>query len=252
MLFALLRPGKIISLAILVAIVGGAWWAWGRLHRSEPASRSSALGAVRDAKGEAERVPAAGVYVYAAGGDERIGLGPLSVGRKLPTDQLLVVTPSPNSRFVDLRVSTDHSEGWRIQTSAAGIKGIARTIRVGTLGYTREVSGNAVPPVLLRPAKFRRGLKWQSVYKVGAIVFRRESAVVDRETLTIGGRQVRTWVIQTKETVTGALHGDETRKEWWSPSLALDVKVEWHRNLDGKIVNIVSDALVLRSLTPLR
>jgi hypothetical protein len=252
MLFALLRPGKIISLAILVAIVGGAWWAWGRLHRSEPASRSAALGDVRDAKGEAARIPAAGVYVYAAGGDERIGLGPLSVGRALPTDQLLVVTPSPNSRFVDLRVSTDHSEGWRIQTSDVGIKGIARTIRVGTLGYTREVSGNAVPPVLLRPAKFRRGLKWQSVYKVGAIVFRRESAVVDRETLTIGGRQVRTWVIQTKETVTGALHGDETRKEWWSPSLALDVKVEWHRNLDGKIVNILSDTLVLRSLTPLR
>jgi hypothetical protein len=59
-------------------------------------------------------------------------------------------------------------------------------------------------------------------------------------------------VIQTKETVTGALHGDETRKEWWSPSLALDVKIEWHRNLDGKIVNIVSDTLVLRSLTPSR
>src|SRR5215218_7067933 len=119
MLFAFLRPGKIISLAILVAIVGGAWWAWGRLHRSEPASRSAALGDVRDAKGEAAKIPAAGVYVYAAGGDERIGLGPLSVGRKLPTDQLLVVTPSPNSRFVDLRVSTDHSEGWRIQTSDA-------------------------------------------------------------------------------------------------------------------------------------
>ncbi len=252
MLFAFLRPGKIISLAILVAIVGGAWWGWGRLHRSEPASRSEALGAVRDAKGQDSGIPKTGIYVYASGGDERIGLGPLSVGRTLPSDQLLVVTSSPNSRFVDLRVSGDHSEGWRIQTSDAGIKGIARTIKVGTFGYTREVSGNAVPPVLLRPAKFRRGLKWQSVYKVGAIVFRRESAVVGRETLTIGGRPVRTWVIQTKETVTGALHGDETRKEWWSPSLAVDVRVEWHRNLDGKIVNIVSDTLEMRSLDPLR
>ena len=69
-----------------------------------------------------------------------------------------MVTPSPNSSSVDLRVSSDHAEGWRIQSSDAGAKGIARTIRVGTFGYTREVSGNAVPPVLLRPAKFRRGL----------------------------------------------------------------------------------------------
>ena len=97
-----------------------------------------------------------------------------------------------------------------------------------------------MPPVLLRPAKLRRGLKWQSVYKVGAIVFRRESAVVGRQAKTIAGRTVRTWVIQTKETVTGALHGDESRKEWWSPTLGVDVRVEWHRNLDGTIVNIMS------------
>lgn len=252
MLFAFLRPGKIISLAILVTLVGGGWWAWGRLHRSEPASRSAALATVRDAKGQVAGIPATGIYPYASGGDERIGFGPLSVGRKLPKVALLVVTPSPNSRFVDLRVSGDHSEGWRIQTSEAGVKGIARTIKVGTFGYTREVSGNAVPPVLLRPARFRRGLQWESVYKVGAIVFHRESSVVGRETLTIGGRPVRTWVIQTKETITGALHGDETRKEWWSPSLAVDVRIEWHRNLDGTIVNIVSDTLELKTITPSR
>jgi hypothetical protein len=252
MLFAFLRPGKIISLAILVALVGGGWWSWGRLHRSEAASRSAALGVVRDARGSASGIPAAGVYQYASGGDERIGLGPLSVGRKLPKDALLVVSQSPNSRYLDLRVSGDHTEAWRIQTSEAGVKGIARTIEVGTFGYTRKVSGNAVPPVLLRPAKFRRGLKWQSVYKVGAIVFRRESVVVGRQMLTVGGRAVRTWVIQTRETVTGALHGDEIRKEWWSPTLAVDVRVEWHRNLDGSIVNIVSDTLELKALTPLR
>ncbi|MDX6377717.1 MAG: hypothetical protein QOE98_2020 [Gaiellaceae bacterium] len=252
MLFALLRPGKMISLAILVAIVGGGWWAWGRLHRSEPASRSAALGAVRDAKGNASGLPRAGVYQYSSGGDERIGFGPLSVGRKLPKDALLVVTPSPNSRYLDLWVSGDHTEGWRVQTSASGTKGIARTIEVGTFGYTRTVTGNAVPPVMLRPARLRRGLKWRSVYKVGAIVFHRESSVLARQTLTIGGRAVRTWVIQTKETVTGALHGDETRKEWWSPSLGVDVRVEWHRNLDGTIVNILSDTLEMKSLDPLR
>lgn len=252
MLFSVFRPGKLISLAILVAIAGGVWWAWGRIHRSEAADRSSALAAVRDGDGPEAGAPRPGVYVYASGGDERIGFGPLSVGRKLPKDALLVVSASPNSKFVDLRLSGDHSEGWRIQSSDSGVKGIARTIKVGTLGVSREVSGNAVPPVLLRPPRLRRGLKWSSVYKVGAIVFHRESRVLDRKVMTVGGRQVRTWVIQTQETATGALHGDETRKEWWSPSLGLDVRVEWHRNLDGTIVNIMSDTLELRSVDPLR
>ena len=182
MLFAFLRPGKIISLAILVAIVGGVWWAWGRLHRSEPASASAALAAVRDAKGDDDRHPGAGVYHTRRAATSGSGSARSPSAASSRRTRCSWSPPSPNSRFLDLRLSSDHSEGWRIQTSDAGVKGIARTIRVGTLGYTREVSGNAVPPVLLRPAKFRRGLKWQSVYKVGAIVFRRESAVVDRET----------------------------------------------------------------------
>lgn len=252
MLFALLRPGKIISLAILIAIVGGAWWAWGRLHRSDPASESAALASVRDAKGADTGTPRPGVYQYLSGGDERIGLGPLSVGRKLPTSALLVVSPTPNARTVDLRVSGDHAEGWRVQSGAAGLKGIARTIRVGTLGYSREVTGNAVPPVLLRPAKMKKGLAWSSIYKVGAIVFHRDSKVLDRATMTVSGRPIRTWVIQTQETVTGALHGDETRKEWWSPALGVDVRVEWHRDLEGTIQNVVSDTLDLKSVAPLR
>ena len=68
----------------------------------------------------------------------------------------------------------------------------------------------------------------------------------------MAGHPLRTWVIQTRETMTGALHGDETRKEWWSPTLALDVRIEWHRNLDGTIVNIVSDTLELKTVEPVR
>jgi hypothetical protein len=252
MLYALFRPGKIITLAILIAIVGGAWWAWGRLHRSDPPSESAALAAVRDAKGADAGTPRPGVYQYLSGGDERIGLGPLSVGRKLPPNALLVVSPSPNSRLVDLRVSGDHAEGWRVQSAPAGLKGISRTIRVGTFGYSREVTGDAVPPVLLRPAKLKKGQTWSSIYKVGGIVFHRDSKVLDRTTMTVSGRPLRTWVIQTQETATGALHGDETRKEWWSPTLGVDVRVEWHRDLDGTIQNIVSDTLDLKSITPLR
>jgi len=252
MLYTLFRPGKIISLAILIAIVGGAWWAWGRLHHSYAPSESAALAAVRDAKGTDAGTPRPGVYQYLSGGDERIGLGPLSVGRKLPSTALLVVSPSPNSRMMDLRVSGDHAEGWRVQSAPAGLKGIARTIRVGTFGYSRQVSGDAVPPVLLRPAKLKKGQVWSSIYKVGAIVFHRDSKVLDRATVAVKGRPIRTWIIQTQETLTGALHGEETRKEWWSPALGVDVRIEWHRDLDGTIQNVVSDTLDLTSAEPLR
>ncbi len=250
MIFAFLRPGRLISLLLLAAIVGGGWWGWGRLHRSEPASFSAALAAVRDATGPASGPPGPGVYRYTSGGDERIGLGPLSVGRSLPTEALLVVKAGPTSRDVEFRISEDHAEGWRIERSEEGIRGAARTIRVGTLGYTREVSGTATPAPLLRPAKFRRDLAWSDTYTVAGIVFRRESKVVGREVKTIAGRTVRTWVIEVRETATGALHGSDERKEWWSPSLGIDVRVEWHRDFDGTIVNIVSDTLELQSVEP--
>jgi hypothetical protein len=252
MLFAFLRPGRLISLLLLGGIIVGGWWAWSRLHRSEPASLAAALTAVRDAEGPENGPPLPGVYRYASGGDERIGIGPLSVGRSLPTEALLVVRPGPTTREVEFRISADHAEGWRIERGEDGIKGVARTIRVGTLGYTRQVSGSAEPPPLLRPAKFKRNMEWSDTYTVAGIVFRRESKVVDRQVMTIAGRTVRTWVIEVRETVTGALHGSDERKEWWSPTLGIDVRVEWHRDFDGTIVNIVSDTLELQAIDPIR
>ena len=236
MLFALLRPGKIITLAILIAIVGGAWWAWGRLHRSDPASESAALASVRDAKGADAGTPRPGVYQYLSGGDERIGLGPLSVGRKLPTSALLVVSPGPTSRTVDLRVSGDHAEGWRDAVRRGRAEGHrpddpGRNLRLLARGDRRRRPAGAAAPGE-DPKRASPGRRSTRSARSSSTATRRW---LDRATITVSGRPVRTWVIQTQETVTGALHGDETRKEWWSPALGVDVRVEWHRDLEGTI-----------------
>ena len=253
MLFALLRPGKLISLILLAAIVGGGWWGWNRLHRSEAASESAARAEVSRSSGGAAGVPKPGVYRFESRGDERIGVGPLTLGRQLPTRALVVVTPRGRAlREITTRYSKDHAESWRTESDSAGVKGVYRTLEIGTIGYTKKVTGRVVPPVLLWPRKPKEGQRWEGQYTVAGIVFRRSSTVVGRSSIDIAGHSVKVFEIRTTETVTGTLHGDEDIRQWWAPSLGLPVRVEWHRNLDGVIVNIVSDTLTLENVEPLR
>jgi hypothetical protein len=248
-----LRPGRLISLAMLVAIVGGGWWAWGRLHRSDPASVSDALASVRHAGKAGAGAPAAGVYPLISRGTERIGLGPLTVARTLPATALLVVTAAPGGeREVVLQLSTDHSEGVREHLGADGLYGVYRTLRLGTVGYTREITGEISPPVLLYPKALKVGAKWTSRYAMTGIVFVRDSKVSGKATVSVGGKPVKTWVIDTTETVTGIIHGADHLREWFAPTLGLAVRATFARTLDGTIVNVVQDGFDMASTTPSR
>ncbi len=248
-----LRPGRLISLAMLAAIVGGAWWGWGRLHRSEPASLSAALATVRQAGRSGTGVPSAGVYTTIASGTERIGLGPLTVARTLPTAALLVVSAAAGGeRDVTLALSTDHSETWRVHLGADGLYGTYRSLQIGTIGYTRQIAGDASPPVLLVPKGIKVGSTWTSRYAMTGIVFVRDAKVSGKETLTIGGHAVKTFVIDTTETVTGIVHGTDHLREWFAPSLGLVVRATWGRTLEGTIVNVVQASYELGSLAPSR
>ena len=248
-----LRPGRIISLAILVAIVGGGWWAWGRVHRSSSPSESEARSAVRAAPRTLVGVPKAGVWRYSSGGHERIGLGPISVGRDLPGRALVVVTALRNGeRSVETLLSSDHSEAWHVTPGADGLVGSFREVSIGTIGYRTSISGKTTPSVLLVPKHLRVGQTWKGQYAVTGIVFLRSSKVLRRETVAVGGVPVRTWVIATTETLTGVVHGEDALKEWWSPDLGLAVKISWHRRFQGSVINGVDDTLGLGSLLPLR
>ena len=252
-MFFFLRPGRIIRLAILLAVVFGGWWIWQRLHSSSAASAPAAVASLRKAHGTATGVPAPGVYRYRSTGSERIGIGPLTVRRTLPGQALVVVRPVTGGvRLVSTELSGDHAEGWRVEPTPDGWVGSYRSLSIGTVGYTRTIAGNALPTVLLVPAKLKVGQTWSSNYTVQGIVFQRDSKVTAKDIVMVGGVAYRVFVLSTRETVTGTLHGVDTLKEWWSPDLGLDLKLDWQRDLNGTIVNIASASLSLLSTTPAR
>lgn len=248
-----LRPGRLISLAMLAAIAGGAWWGWGRLHRSEPASLSAALATVRLAGKTGTGAPSWGVYTLISSGTERLGLGPLTVARTLPAAGLIIVSAAAGGeRDVTLALSADHSELWRVHLGSDGLYGTYRSLRIGTIGYAREIAGEASPPVLLVPKGIKVGSKWTSRYAMTGIVFVRDARVSGKETLTIGAKAVKTFVIDTTETVTGIVHGTDRLREWFAPSLGIVVRATWGRTLEGTIVNVVQASYEVASLTPSR
>lgn len=247
----LLRPLRIISLLLLLAIVGSVWWGWRRVHRSDAPSAKAAVASVARETATVAGVPRPGVYLYAAVGTERIGIGPLTVGRKLPSQALLVVRPRGGvGRTVEWQLSGDHSESWQTVTGATGIRGTQRKLRIGTFGVNHTVSGAAQPPVMLYPRRMKVDQAWESVYRVSGIVFHRTSRVQRKDSIPVGGVPVKVYVIAIAETVTGTLHGQDQITEWYAPSLGIPVRAEWHRTLDGTVVNVLTEALVLKSLSP--
>jgi hypothetical protein len=246
-----MRLFRLIPLLILIAIVGGAWWGWRRIHRSEAASIAAAQAAVKKTHVAATGVPLPGVYRYTSGGRERIGVGPLTVSRAFPTQALLVVRPlGAATRDVEWQLSADHVESWQTLTGVAGTRGTSRTLKVGTLGFSQSVSGAAQPAPLLYPRKLKPNQSWQSTYHVSGIVFLRTNKVVAEQTLTVAGTAEKVFEIQTKETVTGQLHGTDSFTQWYAPTLGVPVKLVWQRDLDGTIVNILGDTLMLTSTVP--
>jgi hypothetical protein len=226
---------RVIPLALLAAIVLGGIWAWREANASASASLPEALESVRAADLAPGRagLPVAGVYHYKTTGEEQLAAGPLEITRKLPPETLLVVLPEARGvRSLEWRFSRDSGETWRLADANRGTNVVYRSVTVGVRGIGRDFGGATVP-ALWRPKNPRPGLKWSATYRQGdALAFRRESTVQRQETLTIGDQKVRTWVITSKETLTGSVKGEELERVWWSPELNLDVKRTIDRDIE--------------------
>jgi hypothetical protein len=248
-----LRPLRILSILILVGLVGGGYWAWKRVHSSAAASQADALARIRSDPNHVTGLPLEGVYRYQQAGQERIGFGPLTIVRKLPSIMLLSIVPTTSStRDETTAYSGDHQESWRVQSTAAGSLGIRRGLSIGTLGYTTDLAGDAQPPVLLQPRLLRVGTHWQWIATVSGTVFTSASTVTRRGHLFLAGKRYAVFVIQVSETATGPLHGNDQVTHWYAPALGIDLRREWQRTFAGTIVNNISDTLTLLDATPLR
>jgi hypothetical protein len=249
----LLRPLRLISILVLVGLVGGGYWAWQRIHRSDAASQSDALAVIRSDPNQAAGLPLTGVYRYQQAGHERIGFGPLTIVRNLPAIMLVSIAPTAaDTRDYTYAYSSDHVEAWRVQTTPSGLLGIRRALKIGTLGYTATVAGDAQPAVILQPRRLGVGSRWQWITTVSGTVFTSASTVRRRGHLVLAGRRYTVFVIQVSETATGPLHGNEQVTHWYAPALGVDLRIDWQRTFSGTIVNNVTDSMLLVAAAPLR
>jgi hypothetical protein len=248
MVLALLRPGRIVSLALLAAIAVGGWWTWGRLHRSPEASLTAAIRTVKAAPAELGR-PAAGVYRMRLAGTEQIGIGPLTVDRSLPRQALVVVAGAAGGgRQIQLRLSADESESWLVDVT--GRIGRARSLSVGVLGRTHAFAGTAHPAVMLIPPRLRAGTRWRSTFVADQIAFDRTSRVLRVGHYALGGVPFPAYEIEVRETATGALNGTTTTSGWFLPRLGLYGQLTIVRQYDGLIASELHASLTLLSQTP--
>jgi hypothetical protein len=248
MVLALLRPGRIVFLVLVAAIAVGGWWLWGRLHRSPEASLTAAIRSVKAAP-SAAGIPAAGVYRMRLSGTEQIGIGPLTFDRSLPRQALLVVTgTSGGGREVELRLSADEAEAWRVDRT--GRIGRARSLSVGVLGHTHAFAGAATPAVTLVAPKLRAGSRWHSTFVADQIAFDRTSRVRQVGHYVLGGVSFPAYEIEAKETATGALNGTTTTRGWFLPRLGLYSTLVMVRQYDGLITSQLHATLTLLSQNP--
>jgi hypothetical protein len=247
MVLALLRPGRIVSLVVVAALAVGGWWTWGRLHRSPEASLAAAIRSVKASPGEIGR-PAAGVYKMRLAGTEDIGIGPLTVNRSLPHEALVVVTGTAGGRQIDLRLSADESEAWRVDPT--GRIGHARSLSVGVLGHAHAFAGTATPPVTLIAPRLRAGSRWRSTFVVDQIAFDRTSRVLQVGHYVLGGIAFPAYEIEVKETATGTLNGTTTTRGWFLPRLGLYGYLTIVRQYDGLISEQLHATLTLLSQNP--
>ncbi|HWH15236.1 MAG TPA: hypothetical protein VNT51_10875 [Miltoncostaeaceae bacterium] len=229
---------RLTGLVLVLALAGGVALLWRAASRSTPVTQADAVAAYR---AEAPRaagavtpgVPAPGVYTYRATGGEDASVGPLSISRPVPAEARYVVTPAPGGYAAELRVSREHVEEYRYRVAGGWTRVTWRRVDVRFLGLGRDDRRDVVPAARWVPLRPRPGMRWTVDFRTGSLRTRGEGAVVGRTTLPLGGRREPVAVVRTTTRTTGAHGGRRDETLWWSPRLALPVRITSDTRLGG-------------------
>jgi hypothetical protein len=249
----LTRPFRLIGLLITVGLVAGGYWAWQKIHSSTPVSDAQALAAFRT---EGTRtpggagIPRAGVYSYRVTGSERASAGPLAVDRKLPSRAQVIVRRVPGGYVSEMHLSDEHLEAFTYRVDTSGTRLTDTRVNLTFLGFGRDDRRRLQPAPLHLPAALAVGKSWRGAYKAGSLAVGVTSKVLRTANVTVGGRAVRTFVVSIRSTTTGAHPGTRVETLWWSPSLALPVRMKIDQDIGG-IVGLKATAdITLESTAP--
>lgn len=185
-------------------------------------------------------VPREGTYRLSVTGSEKVRFGPVSFcNQTLPSSTSLVVKraagEAPGSYDFDVPYfpgSTgrhDERHIYRFTKTAVSLSYEIATVTCQGVRQSSETSYAPVQPRVELPLQV--GKSW---HYMGGGSSRTEDAtfkVLRTENLTIAGRQVLTYVVQTTTSFTGDESGTRDQTWWYAPSWAMPVK--WREKQSG-------------------
>jgi hypothetical protein len=186
-------------------------------------------------------VPAVGTYPLRVEGSEKVQFGPVSFcNQTLPTSTNLVVQKAAGESatsydfdvpfFPGKTGQHDERHLYRFTQDAVFLDYEIATVTCQGVRQSSETSYAPAQPRVRLPLKLGAGWHYQ-----GGGSSRTEDAtfrVLRTESLTIGGRQVLTYVIGTTTSFTGDESGTRDQTWWYAPSWSMPVK--WHEKQTGK------------------
>jgi len=230
----LARPVILIPLIIALVLIGlGAWW-WSQAGSSTPVSEQAASRDYgSDTAPAVAGAPRSGVWTYRASGDETVGIGPVTIDRRLPAEAQVVVRSAPKGFWRTLALSEEHVEASRLRVTPAGERLEERVTSVKVTGLGRDDRQMLKPPPLVYPAAMEPGDSWTERYMMDEVRVVTRARVLRADALDVDGTQVRVLVIDKRGKVSGPLAGVRNDRVWWSPDLKMPVRWVMHTELDG-------------------
>jgi hypothetical protein len=161
----------------------------------------------------------AGVYTYTSSGTVTVGATPQDASGT----QTLTVGPLRNG----IQHSTLHSDDTGdteqdIVVRDAGSYGAS--LKITTPAFVKEFRPDPAVLVMPDPAVIGKAWSWSATSTDGATKAKADNKLVRKETLTIGGLQVETVVLQTHLVLSGDFSYDAQVTLNWAPAYRLPVK----------------------------
>ena len=253
-MLGLLRPTRLIAIALVGGGIFG-WTYWTRAHRTTEVSQSSAIERFRESAGQGGRgvgIPESGVYTYRQAGDERGSFGPLGIDRTLPNEARLTIRLMDGGYLQQLDLAREHIEARRFRVTSEGSRVTWIRTKISFATFGRDDRRTTKPQPVGTPGKLRVGQVWAEKYQTGDLPVAAASRVLRRETVSVDGTAVETFVIQTRSVTGGSHPGTEIDTTWWSPRYRLPLRLKLERRIRGAAGFKVDADLALTSLRPAR
>lgn len=251
------------AVLVLIGIAAVVLWPRGTSQVSEEdaledfRARGSATTAdeTEDPDREPGTVPPAGVYVFAAEGQEEVKLGPLPAETRPFADTVTAVVVDAGGGCFDWTVNlfAQHTEDTRycIRDGSLTIDEHVKHQEIGALSPTATMvcEPNALPSEDQPSTALECTLDLEGGPATISATTEGEATVAESETVTVGDEEVSATPITITHQVSGDLDGTWEETTWWSTT-GLPVRIERSLDLRGPATFTEESTLVLTDLEP--